>query len=152
MRFAKQVTVAAARQVVWEFLWNIPRLAACVPGCDGVAEVEPYKHYQATVQDKVGPFKVRVPLAIEILTATAPARLLARANGKDAIVQSLVKVELDLELVEGGPEATTLRFQAEVSVLGKLGTLGHSVIVRRGEALIEQFATAVQAALAQGAN
>jgi hypothetical protein len=36
-----------------------------------------------------------------------------------------------------------------VTVLGKLGTLGHSVIIRRGNAIIEQFATAIQAALGQ---
>jgi len=34
-------------------------------------------------------------------------------------------------------------------VLGKLGTLGHSVMVRRGEAIVAQFASALQAALGQ---
>lgn len=149
MRFEKQVTVDAPRQSVWAFLWDTARLAACVPGCDTVEEVEPYKCYHATVHDKVGPFKVKVPLVIDVLEATAPARLLARANGKDASVQSLLKVELDLALVEIDPQRTALQLHADVSVLGKLGTLGHSVIVRRGDAIFEQFATAVQTAFNQ---
>jgi carbon monoxide dehydrogenase subunit G len=57
MRFAKQVMVAAPQQAVWNFLWNVSRLAACVPGCDSMAELEPYRRYQATVRDKVGPLR-----------------------------------------------------------------------------------------------
>jgi carbon monoxide dehydrogenase subunit G len=95
----------------------------------------------------VGPFKVRVPLTIEVLAATAPERLVARASGKDNTVQSLVKVDVDLTLRETDPTSTLLQFSADVTVLGKLGTLGHSTIVRRGEAIIEQFASAIQAAL-----
>ena len=149
MRFEKQVTVEAPRQTVWAFLWDTARLAACVPGCDTVEEVEPYKRYHATVQDRVGPFKVKVPLVIDVLEAAAPSRLVARANGRDASVQSLLKVELNLDLVAIDPQHTALQFHADVSVMGKLGTLGHSVIVRRGDAIIEQLAMAVQTALAQ---
>jgi hypothetical protein len=147
VRFEKQVTVDIPRQAVWDFLWDIERLTSCVPGCDGVETVEPYKRYQATVHDRVGPFKLKVPLEIDVLVATAPARLFARAQGKDTAVQSLVKVEVELSLVETTPTSTLLQFAADVTVLGKLGTLGHSMIVRRGDAIIEQFATAVQAAL-----
>jgi carbon monoxide dehydrogenase subunit G len=147
VRFEKQVSVDVPRQAVWDFLWDMARLTPCIPGCAGVETIAPYQRYQATVQDRVGPFKVRVPLAIEVLTATAPERLVARASGKDTTVQSLVKVEVDLSLRETVPTSTLLQFSAEVTVFGKLGTLGHSIIVRRGEAIIDQFATAVQAAL-----
>jgi carbon monoxide dehydrogenase subunit G len=101
------------------------------------------------VRDKVGPFTLRVPLAVEVLEVTAPERLRARAQGRDAAVQSLVKVELTLVLGETSAQATTLQVGADVTVLGKLGTLGHSVIVRRGEAIVAQFASAIQAALGQ---
>jgi carbon monoxide dehydrogenase subunit G len=132
---------------VWDFLWDIPRLAACVPGCDAVETLAPYQRYQAVVRDRVGPFRIKVPLQIDILSATPPTRLVARAGGRDAAVQSLVKVEVDLTLLDTGPTATLLHLSAEVTVLGKLGTLGHSMIVRRGDAIIEQFTTAMQTAL-----
>jgi carbon monoxide dehydrogenase subunit G len=64
-------------------------------------------------------------------------------------VQSLVKVDLTLMLVETSAQTTALQVGADVTVLGKLGTLGHSVIVRRGEAILAQFASAIQAALGQ---
>ena len=147
MRFEKQVTVDVPRQAVWDFLWDMARLTPCIPGCTGVEAITPYQRYQATVQDRVGPFKVRVPLEIEVLVATAPERLVARASGKDSTVQSLVKVEVDLTLRETVPTSTVLQLSADVTVFGKLGTLGHSIIVRRGEAIIDQFATAMRAAL-----
>lgn len=149
MRFETQVVLHVPRRSVWDFLWDVPRLTACVPGCEAVQEIEPGTRYQAVVRDKVGPFMLRVPLTVEVLEATAPGRLRARAQGRDAAVQSLVKVDLTLGLVETGAQATTLQVDADVTVLGKLGTLGHSVIVRRGEAIVAQFASAIQAALGQ---
>jgi carbon monoxide dehydrogenase subunit G len=149
MRFEKQITIHAPRTVVWDCLWDISRVAACVPGCQAAETVEPYAHYQATVQEKVGPFRVNVPLQIDILEHTSPERLLARAHGRDSMVQSHVKVELVLALAEIDPQRTALQVQADVVVLGKLGTLGHSVIVRKGEEIFDQFATALQAELQQ---
>ena len=147
MRFEKQVTVDVPRQAVWDFLWDVARLTPCIPGCERIEAITPYQRYQATVRDRVGPFKVRVPLEIDVLIALAPERLAARAQGKDTAVQGLVKVEVDLTLLATTPTTTLLQLSAEVAVLGKLGTLGHSIIVRRGNAIIEQFATAIQAAL-----
>ncbi|MCZ6874408.1 MAG: SRPBCC domain-containing protein [bacterium] len=147
MRFEKQVTVAAPRQTVWDFLWDVPRLTACIPGCEQATTVEPYKRYRATVQDRVGPFKIKVPLDIEVLEAAAPERLVALATGHDPVMQSRLKVELDLTLDAPNAQTTTLHFRTDVTVMGKLGTLGHSMIVRRGDAVIEAFATAIQSAL-----
>jgi carbon monoxide dehydrogenase subunit G len=111
----------------------------------------PCQHYQATVQEKVGPFKIRIPLEIEVVTQQPPERLLARATGRDGTLQSHIKIELDLTLVALASHATILNIQADVAVLGKLGTLGHSVIVRKGNDIVGQFATALQAELqAQG--
>jgi carbon monoxide dehydrogenase subunit G len=64
-------------------------------------------------------------------------------------MQSHVKVEIDLTLVELEPHVTELRLLADVAILGKLGTLGHSVIVRKGDDIVGQFADALQAALQQ---
>ena len=57
-----------------------------------------------------------------------------------------MKVDLDVALtvVEDG---TALRILAEIAVLGKLGTLGHSVIVRKGIEIIDRFAGAVRSHL-----
>lgn len=146
MRVEREIAIRAPREAVWDFLWDVPRLAACIPGAKEVRTVEDGKRYAATVSEKVGPFRVQFPLQIEVLEVEPPARLLARAGGRDASVDGLVKVNLDVSLtaVEAG---TALRIVAEIAVLGKLGTLGHSVIVRKGTDIVDRFAGAVRAQL-----
>ena len=104
--------------------------------------VEPYQRYQAMVREKVGPFQVKIPLHIDILAHAAPERLVARAGGKDGVGQSHVKVGLEVVLIEITPQTTELRLHADVVVFGKLGVLGYSVIVRKGDDIVGQFATA----------
>jgi uncharacterized protein len=144
MRFEKQVTVKAPRQVVWDLLWDIARLTLCVPGCQSAEMIAPYARYRAIIQEKVGPFRLTVPLDIDIAEHNAPQRLIARASGRDRLLQSHVKVELALTLLEVDPQSTALQVETDVAVLGKLGTLGHSVIIRKGEDIVDQFATALQ--------
>jgi carbon monoxide dehydrogenase subunit G len=143
VRVERDVRIAAPREAVWDFLWDVPRLAACIPGARDVATVEAGKRYTAVVADKVGPFRVQFPLQIDVLEAQAPERLRARAGGRDAAVDGLVKVDLDVAL-SAGDGGTTLRLAADINVLGKLGTLGHSVIVRKGNDLVDRFAAAVR--------
>jgi carbon monoxide dehydrogenase subunit G len=146
MKVEREIGIRAPREAVWAFLWDVPRLAACIPGGTEVRTVEDGKRYAAVVGERVGPFRVRVPLEIEVLDVEPLARLRARAGGRDASVDGLVKVDIDVSLtaVEGG---TALRLLAEIAVLGKLGTLGHSVIVRKGTEVVDRFAGALRAQL-----
>lgn len=146
MKIEREVTIGASQARVWEFLWDVPRLAACIPGASDVRAIEDGKRYAAVVADKVGPFRVKFPLEIEVLEVHAPDHLRARAGGRDTMVDGLVKVDLDVSLAEAA-QGTALRLAADIAVLGKLGTLGHSVIVRRGNDIIDRFTSAVCRAL-----
>jgi carbon monoxide dehydrogenase subunit G len=146
VRVEREIPLRASRETVWGFLWDVSRLAGCIPGAKDVRAVEEKKRYTALVGEKVGPFKVEIPLEIQVLETLAPERLRARAGGRDGKVDGLVKVELDLLLTEAGT-GTSLRLSADIAVLGKLGTLGHSVIVRRGNEILDRFAAALQAEL-----
>lgn len=139
MRVERDIQIAADREKVWAFLWDVERLAACIPGARDARTVEPGKRYTAVVAERVGPFRVQVPLAIEVLEAAAPERLRARAGGRDAGVDGVVKVDLDVTLAPAGA-GTALRLIADIAVLGKLGTLGHSVIVRKSSDVVDRFA------------
>jgi carbon monoxide dehydrogenase subunit G len=139
VKVEREIQIAADREKVWAFLWDVPRLAACIPGAQEARELEPGKRYAAVVAERVGPFRVKFPLEIEVLEATAPERLRARAGGRDAAVDGLVKVDLDVSLADAGG-GTALRLIADIAVLGKLGTLGHSVIVRKSSDVIDRFA------------
>ena len=55
-----------------------------------------------------------------------------------------MSLDVGLVPVEGG---TALTLVADIAVLGKLGTLGHGVIARKGAEVIDHFAGAIRAQL-----
>jgi carbon monoxide dehydrogenase subunit G len=84
VRVEKQTTVAAPPEQVWAFLWDVERVARCIPGCSDVRVVDPQRSYTATVTEKVGPFRVSFPLEIEVTRLEAPRNLQVQARGADS--------------------------------------------------------------------
>jgi len=143
MRFEKEIAVAASPDKVWAFLWDVERVAKCLPGCRDVRTVVPHERYEAVVGERVGPFKVQFPLDIQVLEADEARRLRAQATGRDAAMASALKVMLDLQL-EKTDTGSRLMIVTETSILGKLAALGHSVIQHKADGIMTQFAQAVQ--------
>ncbi|MCL6641329.1 MAG: SRPBCC family protein [Candidatus Rokubacteria bacterium] len=143
MEFTREIPTAASPEGVWALLWDVERLARCIPGCQSARAVEPPVRYEATVAERVGPFKVTFPLDIEVLEAQAPKRLRAKATGRDASVGSSLQLQLDLAIEPAG-DRTVLRLRAEVSVLGKLAALGGGMIRRKADEIMDRFAQALR--------
>ena len=143
MRFEKEIAVAASPDKVWAFLWDVERVAKCLPGCRDVRTVVPHERYEAVVGERVGPFKVQFPLDIQVLEADEARRLRAQATGRDAAMASALKVMLDLQL-EKTDTGSRLMIVTETSIMGKLAALGHSVIQHKADGIMTQFAQAVQ--------
>ena len=143
MRFEKEIAVAASPDKVWAFLWDVERVAKCLPGCRDVRTVVPHERYEAVVGERVGPFKVQFPLDIQVLEADEARRLRAQATGRDAALASALKVMLDLQL-EKTDTGSRLMIVTETSIMGKLAALGHSVIQHKADGIMTQFAQAVQ--------
>lgn len=144
MTFERTVTVAASPEDVWTVLWDVERVARCLPGVEGVREIAAHERYEAVVAERVGPFRVRFALAIQIEEMDRPRRIRAVASGKDSAIGSSMKARLDVT-VEPADEGSTLQVRAEIDILGKLGALGHGIIRRRGEEILAQFADALRA-------
>jgi len=143
LRFEKEVAIQATKEKVWNFIWDIDRFIACVPGCKEAKTVEPGKLYAATLVEKVGPFRVEFPTTIEVLEREELKHIKAQASGADNKIGSRLKVELDVNLREEG-DKTVLSFAAGVDILGKLAALGHGIIKRKADQALDEFAQAVK--------
>lgn len=146
MQFQKEVEILAPREKVWEFIWDVDRFIACVPGCKEAKTIEPGKRYAATMVEKVGPFKVEFPTTIEVLEREELTRIKAQATGADNKIGSRMKLDLDVHLREDG-DKTILGFVAGVDILGKLAALGHGIIKRKADQVLDEFAQAVKTKL-----
>ena len=137
MRVTREVALAVSAERVWQALWDVPRMVACVPGCVDAREVEPRRRYQARMSQRVGPIALSVPLDIRV-TEEAPGRLTLEARGRDGVMAAEVQMSVRLA-VEAAATGSRLAVEAEGRVLGKLGALGASVIQRRAEELVDEF-------------
>ena len=145
MRVARELALSAPVERVWAALWDVPRMVACVPGCVEAREIEPRRHYHARMSQKVGPIALSVPLDIRV-TEGPPGCLAVEARGRDRLLAAEVQmsVRLVVQAVEAG---SRLAVEAEGRVLGKLGALGASVVQRRAEELVDEFAARLRGAI-----
>jgi carbon monoxide dehydrogenase subunit G len=138
-----EVEILAPREKVWNFIWDVDRFIACVPGCKEAKTIEAGKLYAATMVEKVGPFRVEFPTTIEVLEREELAHIKAQASGADNKIGSRMKLSLDVKL-QDRDEKTVLSFVAGVDILGKLAALGHGIIKRKADQVLDEFAQAVK--------
>jgi carbon monoxide dehydrogenase subunit G len=149
MEFETRFLVDAAPESVWEFLWNVERLAVCVPGCEDVEAADAGRRYRARLGDRIGPFRVAFVVAIEVTRADPPHRLTAAVTGEDEHLGSRVRGTLDASLVQVAT-STELTLRTTVDVLGHVATLGHSAIRRRVQERFTEMEKRIRAALGPG--
>lgn len=143
MRFEREIEILNSREKVWRFLWDVDRFIACVPGCKDAQTVEAGKHYAAIMTEKVGPFRVEFPMRIDVLESQELSYIKAQATGNDSKVGSRMKVDLEVRLADNG-DKTSLSLIVSVDILGKLATLGHSIIKRKADQVMDEFAHALK--------
>lgn len=145
VNIAEKFDLPAAQPEVWRLLRDTNRLASLVPGVENVTAIESAdcEAYQAKVTEKVGPFKVTLNLEIQMTELLEPAMLKATVRGADShrLSHATGSVQVALSLAGAGTE---MQFEAAVEVLGKLATLGATVIRRKVTELFAEFARRVR--------
>lgn len=149
MQFSHQFSVDAPVEVVWNFLCDVPAMASCIPGASNVREAGP-DAFDADVSAKIGPVTARFACRVNVLNLNEAERVgVVELSGKDARLGGSVKATMQMALNSSMP--TIVIITSDVDVLGKLGQYGHGVISRRADAMLDDFASCVQARLAPGA-
>ena len=62
-------------------LWQTRRVAACLPGCTAVEEIEPGQRYKAQFADAIGPYKAKFDLDVVVQESTPQERIRLQASG-----------------------------------------------------------------------
>jgi carbon monoxide dehydrogenase subunit G len=147
VRFERSFVVPLGNEAVWTLLWDVERIVACVPGCTAATVVEDKRRYTATIVEKVGPFKLEIPLEIEIGAIDVARSIRMRATGRDKRIGTEVTWNLVLELEPQG-ESTQCRITVDADVVGRLVSLGQGVIKLKGDQTLGRFADSLQASFA----
>lgn len=147
------LTLAANQEEAWQLLRDTKRLAGLIPGVESIdsdsgefggTNGEPREKHVANVVEKVGPFRLKLKLAVTIVKAVEPSLLEAKLHGADSNGQNRLSGTLRAELVQDHPAETRLSVDASVEVMGKLASLGAAPIRRRANELFDQFTKRLQ--------
>ncbi len=146
MLFEERRTLAATPQAVWDVLWDIERLATCVPGCTDVREITPGEHYTTKFVDSVGPYKISFDADV-VVTAVEDLRSVAlTATGEDKRLGATMRMDIVVSLAsesadEGATDSTgtSIAVTGDMEILGKLASLGKPVVVRKLRAKFADF-------------
>ena len=149
MELAGDLELPAPPSRVWTVLTDVRRVAACIPGCEDVVEEAPLERYRAVMKQRVGPFRLEVPLEIRVEEVTAPERVRARASGRDRTTGTAVNATLTVTLAAAGA-GSRLAIATDLHVVGRLATLGYPMIRKRADENFAEFATRLRAALSEG--
>jgi hypothetical protein len=152
LKLSEQLNLDASQEEVWRLLRDTRRLAALLPGVESVDAIEASgaEAYQAKASDKIGPFKVALQMEIRVAEEQPPNLLKASLKGADSMGLNRLTGSLHVSLSPAG-QATLMRFEAEIEVLGKLATLGAVPMRRRATEKFAEFARNIQAQFAGNA-
>ena len=141
MKIEKTLVVPAQRKAVWDLLMDLSRVGRSFPG---VEELEPLDDgsYRGTMKVRVGPVSLRIAGTIQVVERDREAwRASMRLEGGDRRVGGGVRGTLNLSLNEVSPNETEVAISSDVTFMGKLGELGQTVIRRKADSVIEDFAS-----------
>jgi len=145
MKFQGNLLIARPMEKVWEFLWDIEKLAGCIPGCEGVKTIKDREKYELKVKDSVGPITVHLDLLADIKKLEPLKSIEIAMEGKDFKAGG-VRQTMALALTPKENE-TEIGFEADVNVFGRLGTLGYPFVKKKAESVIKEFGEKIKDAI-----
>ncbi len=147
MNFHMELILPASREVIWPIFFDVARVARLIPGCEQVEEKEPLILYSAVMKQKIGPFKLEVPIEVRVEDLLPPERVRSRARGRDKYTGTTLDVVLDVALAKNDDNGTRLTVDSVMQVAGRLAALGYPVVKKKTEEIFVEFEKRLRAEL-----
>jgi carbon monoxide dehydrogenase subunit G len=145
--FQETVRLAGARGPVWAIVSDVPTVLSWISIIGEAEEVEPATRYRALLQDRMGPFKLRADLDIEIGERVEGELIRARGDGEDRQIGSRLIIDVALALSDDG-DGTAVDVRGSYEVTGRPATLGASSIRKKAAKVLSEFFRSAERALA----
>ena len=123
------IEIATPPRAVWDLLLDPEALAGCVPGVQEVRQIDPTT-WEGRITAQVGPMEGRFSFTSVIARADYPDRLEVVVDGVDSVTKSRLETLVNASVVSPSPDAgpTTLAYEAQVKVKGRLAILGEMIL------------------------
>ena len=139
-------TLPAPPETVWAALNNPQVLARCIPGCEGIEKISD-REFKATVTLMIGSLRARLAGKIALSDVEAPHACVLHADSQGVAGFAKGRARVRLTPSSAG---TTLSYDAEASVGGRLAQTGHRAIDSAARNVADEFFAKLDALLAHG--
>ncbi len=148
MKFNQRAVIAAAREPLWDFLMDVPKVAQSLPGVEKVEQLDP-DTYQGTLKIRVGPISINLQGKIIVEQRDRDSwRATLRADASDRMAAGAVKAKTTMELKELSPTETEMSVDTDVSIMGKIGEFGQPIIRKKADTMLKEFVENIKKQLA----
>jgi carbon monoxide dehydrogenase subunit G len=137
--FERDITVGADRQRCWSVLTDVPKLIDWVSIVNDATEIAPLEKYTAVLMDRLGPFKLKADLAIEVSEVVPGEHIRVRANGEDRQVSSRIGIDAVLVIGELPGGGSRVGVTGSYEVVGKVATMGAGMIRQKAAKILDEF-------------
>lgn len=135
MRFEGSTEIAAPRERVWAFVMDPHQVAGCGPGVESV-EILDEERFRIKASVGIGFIKARFTVDTELFDVKQPER--ANLRGRGQAPGSAVEFVARMNLRDGADGSIVLDWSSDVTLTGKLASLGARMIEGTAKKLIGQ--------------
>jgi carbon monoxide dehydrogenase subunit G len=139
-------TVKAPIKKLWDTLFDVQALAACLPGTEKIEQIDD-KTYDVTMKQKVGIIKVTMKGRQMLTKVEAPTHLEMEGEAEDVTKLGRMKDKVTMDLKELAGGEVEISYKIDVSMVGKLAMFGDRVMRSKATEVEREFVKNLSAKL-----
>lgn len=140
-------TVKAPIQKLWDTLFDVQALAACLPGTEKIEQLDD-RTYDVTISQKVGIVKVTMRGKQVLTQVEEPTHLELEGEAEDLTKLGRMKDKVTIDLKDLGDGEVQISYKIDVSLVGKIAMFGDRIMRSKANEVEKDFVKLLQAKLA----
>jgi carbon monoxide dehydrogenase subunit G len=138
MIFDGKIDLAVHVDRAWDFLIDINKFSACLPGIEEVKQIDD-KTFEGALVASVGPISGKFQFRATIVESRPPDQMVVRTEGTDSVTKSIVNADMTVDLRKLADDKTQMDYKADVKIKGRLAILGDMVLRATATLILQEF-------------
>lgn len=122
----------------WDFLIDINKFSACLPGIEEVQQIDD-KTFEGALVAAVGPISGKFTFRATIVESVPPNQMVVRTEGTDSVTKSTVNADMTVDLRKLTDNKTQMDYKADIKIKGRLAILGDMVLRATATLILQEF-------------
>ena len=138
MKLNGTIIVNAPIEQVWHLFMDPTQLCRVIPGCEQAHQLDE-THYEAVLSVKVQFMTIRSNARGTLLETAAPHHLLVELMGEPMAMAGAFRARVSIDLTAIA-DTTNVQYAMDLTMLGRLASLGEAIVRSTSRQLTAQFA------------